>query len=324
MKELDVLDKKILYYLDLNSRMSYSALAKKLNQSKEVINYRIKKLVKQKKIVQFYTIINPPKFGFTAFKLYLNFQDINKETYNELIEFLNNHKMVFWVASANGAFEMLLGIWARDYYDFNQNFLVPFFNKFSQYISEKETTITVHNYQNNRKWFYEKSKERKITNTGGKPEKIKLEEMDYNILRIIANDSRKRYLDIAKELNTTFQIVKYRIQKLQKLGIISHYKLGVDPKKYGRDFVKTLLSLKNVSDKRIKDLISYALSLEPTLNVVNCIGPWDIEFEMEIPNLEEYHKVMNQIREKFLDIVKSYKTAVMIHEDKVTFMPEIR
>lgn len=323
MEKLDVLYRKILYHLDLNSRISYSELAKKLKQSKEVINYRIKKLIKQKKIVQFYTIINPHKFCFTAFKLYMNFQDINKETHDQMIDFLKKHKMVFWVASANGAFEMFLGIWARDYYDFNENFLTLFLNKFSKYISEKETTITVHNYQNNRKWFYEKGKERKITDTGGEPENIKLEKIDLNILKIIANNSRIGYLDIAKELNTTFQVVKYRIKKLEKLKVITHYKLGVDSKKYGREFVKTLLLLKNVTDKRRKELVSYTLSLEPTLNVVHCIGPWDLEFEMEIPNLEEYHNVMNQIREKFLDIVKSYKTAIIIHEEKVTFMPEV-
>ena len=41
---MDEKDKKLLYLLDLNSRESESTLAKKLKTSKQVINYRIKRL----------------------------------------------------------------------------------------------------------------------------------------------------------------------------------------------------------------------------------------------------------------------------------------
>ncbi|MBN2052249.1 Lrp/AsnC family transcriptional regulator [Candidatus Woesearchaeota archaeon] len=324
MKDLDLLDTKILFALDLNSSISYSKLAKKLKTSKEVINYRINRLNKKKYIAQFYTIINPNKFGFVAFKLYLNFQDMDKKTHDKMIAFLKENKMVFWVASSTGTLEMMIGIWARNHHEFNKNFLVKFMNKFSKYISEKETSITLDNFQRNRSWFLEKKAiEEKITNTGGETEKRSMNKIDYEILRIIANDSRKSYTEIAKEIKSTLQIVRYQIRKMEKEKIILHYKLGIDPKKYGREFVKTFISLKNTNEQREKQLINYCLSLEPTLNVVRCIGPWEIEIEMEIPNLEEYNQVMSRIREEFLDIIKSYKTAVMIQEDKVTFIPQL-
>ncbi|KYK26308.1 hypothetical protein AYK26_05360 [Euryarchaeota archaeon SM23-78] len=321
MKELDLRDKKILFQLDLNSRISYSELAKKLNTSKEVVNYRINRLKERKYITQFYTLINPGKFGFVAFKLYLNFQNINEEIYTSMLNYLEEHKMVFWLASTNGVFEMMIGTWARNHYDFNYNFLAGFLNKFSKYISEKETSITLDNYQINRKWFLPKTTERKITDTGGKLENTPLDKIDYKILNIIANNSRKAYTEIAKETNTTLQIVKYRIKRLEKEGVIMHYKLGVDPKMYGREFVKTIISLKDITEERENQLINYCLELKPTLNVVRCIGPWDLEIEMEIENMEKYNKVMADIREKFLDIIKSYKTAIIIAEPKVTFIP---
>jgi len=323
MKELDLRDKKILFQLDLNSRISYSELAKKLNTSKEVVNYRINRLVERKYIDQFYTIINSGKLGFVAFKLYLNFQNINEETFANVLKYLKEHKMVFWLASTNGLYEMMVAVWARNHYDFNHNFLTGFLNKFSKYISEKETTISLDNNQINRKWFLPKTTERKITVVGGKPEIIPIDKIDYSILKIIANNSRKPYTEIAKKTNTTLQIVKYRIRRLEKEGIILHYKLGVDPKRYGREFVKTIISLKDITEERETQLINYCLELKPTLNVVRCIGPWDLEIEMEIENMEKYNQVMGDIREKFLDIVKSYKTAIIISEPKVTFIPHI-
>ena len=40
--ELDLLDKKILYELDLDSRQHISTLAKAVKASKETVNFRIK------------------------------------------------------------------------------------------------------------------------------------------------------------------------------------------------------------------------------------------------------------------------------------------
>jgi DNA-binding Lrp family transcriptional regulator len=58
-KKLDLLDRKILYELDFNSRIPLSILARKLNISKQVAKYRIDSLVKRDIIKGFYTDINP-------------------------------------------------------------------------------------------------------------------------------------------------------------------------------------------------------------------------------------------------------------------------
>ena len=47
MTQLDLKDKKILLELELNSRQSFSSIAKKVGLSKEVVNYRVNKLIKK-------------------------------------------------------------------------------------------------------------------------------------------------------------------------------------------------------------------------------------------------------------------------------------
>ena len=56
--KLDKKDRKILYQLDLNSRATLSDLTKKVGLSKQVVDYRIKNLLKNKVIKQFYIIVN--------------------------------------------------------------------------------------------------------------------------------------------------------------------------------------------------------------------------------------------------------------------------
>ena len=44
MTNLDLKDRKILYELDKNSRQSFADIAKKVRLSKEVVQYRVKRL----------------------------------------------------------------------------------------------------------------------------------------------------------------------------------------------------------------------------------------------------------------------------------------
>ena len=55
---LDLLDRKILYQLDLNARQSNAQIARKVKTSKEVVNYRLKRLEKENYILGYHTRIN--------------------------------------------------------------------------------------------------------------------------------------------------------------------------------------------------------------------------------------------------------------------------
>jgi DNA-binding Lrp family transcriptional regulator len=69
-KELDYLDKKILYELDIDSRASASRIARKVKLPKETINYRIKRLINDCWVDSLYTIFNASKFGYSYHKIF--------------------------------------------------------------------------------------------------------------------------------------------------------------------------------------------------------------------------------------------------------------
>ena len=56
--KLDLLDRKILYELDRNSRRSASEIAKKVRVHRNVVNFRINRLIEKGIIREFVTIIN--------------------------------------------------------------------------------------------------------------------------------------------------------------------------------------------------------------------------------------------------------------------------
>ena len=59
--KLDIKDKKILYELDMDARQSISSIAKRVGLSKEVVNYRIRRMEKEGLIDGYYAIIEYSK-----------------------------------------------------------------------------------------------------------------------------------------------------------------------------------------------------------------------------------------------------------------------
>ena len=83
---LDARDRAILYYLDKDARQSISSIAKKIKLSKEVVNYRIKNLVKQGTICDFSTIINGAKLGYVMYRVFIRFQNVDVEKEKEMLK----------------------------------------------------------------------------------------------------------------------------------------------------------------------------------------------------------------------------------------------
>ena len=120
MEKLDLKDRKILYELDLNSRQSFSKIGKKVKLSKEVVNYRIKNLLKNKIIKNFFTILDVTKLGYHSFRIFLKFQNITSIKDEKIIDYLKKQSNVGWIVSVKGNWDVNFVVWHKDIYEFNE------------------------------------------------------------------------------------------------------------------------------------------------------------------------------------------------------------
>lgn len=59
----------------------------------------------------------------------------------------------------------------------------------------------------------------------------------------------------------------------------------------------------NLNDYSEKDkIITQVASLPETTTIIYAIGSYDIEFDLELRNTSEYHKIINNLRNKFSTI----------------------
>jgi DNA-binding Lrp family transcriptional regulator len=110
--ELDEINCKLLSTISLNARMPVTELTKKLNLSKDVIHYRLKRLIKEKVIQKFTIDINHEKFGNSFFKLLIKFNYRSNE--NEFISKISTNVNLIRTIRLLGGWDIELDFEVKD------------------------------------------------------------------------------------------------------------------------------------------------------------------------------------------------------------------
>jgi len=99
---LDLKDRKILYQLDLNCRQSNSQIGKKVGLSKQVVDYRIKRMDEDRIITGYWTNIDSYRFGYQVFRYLINLQNTTSIIKDEIMQQIANYKKTWAVYSVKG------------------------------------------------------------------------------------------------------------------------------------------------------------------------------------------------------------------------------
>jgi len=140
-------------------------------------------------------------------------------------------------------------------------------------------------------------------------------------LKNLANNGRMPYAKIAERTGLSVNTVKNNMAGLEQAGIIAGYKILVNTHRIGYEACKAFLYLKNYNRPRLQELVLYCKRQRNIINVVLCVGPWDMEIEFEVENFDQFYGIMEELRGEFSDIIKLYESAMFMNEPKKMFMP---
>ena len=323
--KLDVKDRKILYELDVNSRQTNAEIAKKVGLSKQVVGFRIKRLLKEKLIDFLYTGIDISKIGFTVHKNYLRLQNLDKGKEKELINFLVNHPNVVWVASCDGKFDLAFGTWAKDM-AFLDKTLTELNKEFGNYIAERQIATIIRGDYFIRDYLINKEKPSPYRESffGAVPDPIKMDKNDWEILVLLGKDSRITVVDISKEVKLSVDAIAKRIKKLEKSGVIKHYNIVPNKSKYPYLHYKVLIGFRNISEKGERSIKEYCRINPNIVYIVKSLGPWEFEIDIEVENTEKFRAIMMDIKTKFSEILKEYSALQIYQVHKYNFCPSVQ
>ncbi len=320
--ELDRKDRKLLYELGKDSRQSHSSLGKKIRASKEVVNYRMNRLVKQGAIFKFITILDPAKLGYTLNKVMLKLESISKKKKKELVEYLRNHDSSLWTAECDGPFDVGFMLFARSQFELDYE-LRKIYEQFSNFINRKEISVNLAGEYFERRYLVGRPPSTKKEQVyGGRPKPITIDANDWKILRVLAEDARASSTDIAKGLPIKADAVRDRIRKLERLGIIKGYSMIIDNAAIGQIHYKVLIKLKDLSKKTLTGIRQFCIKTSKASYLIKSIGPWDLELDLEVESSEEYRNMMMSLTEELPNAIRSYDTLLIYKIHQYRYLPK--
>ena len=318
--KVDLRDRKILYYLDINARQPLSMIAKKTGLSKEVVNYRINRMLDEGIIRSFYARIDTSKLGLTLFRTFIRMQNLTPQKEKEFIGYIAKNPKIGFFTRVEGNFDFNFIYWTKsvsDYFYFWKELNI----KFGKFIAKKELHILEY-YANFQKGFLVGKKDLSIPFFEcGLKEEIEVDKIDYDMLNILAANGRKPLIEIAKQLGISDKVVSYRLKKLEKAGVIHSYGVQLALDKVGLHYYKLHLFLKNFSAERFNALKNFAITNPDVVFIDEALGGPDFEIELYLKTKQEYYAFLSKLRYKFSDLIRDFETLYYPEEFKLVLFP---
>lgn len=320
-KLVDTRDLKILYELSKNARIPSSKLAKKIRTSKQVVDYRIKKLIEKGIISRFILRVNTSLLGFSEYVMLLQFQKMSRQKEGDLIEDFKKRPYINWVASCGGNIDMIIELFARNNQKLS-DIISEIKSVCGEYLKSFEllTNISTCNFFS-LKYLSEGKVKYEVIDKERSDKTVEIDNIDKEVLRILNKRPRISFTDAAKKLRLSVNTVKYRINNLKKKNIIIHPSVIIDTSKLNYQWYLVFLDVQPLGKKEEKMLETYAM-LHPNIDYYyKGIGRWNIHFSIRAKNMQEFHEILRDIRNRFYNIIRSFETLIVFKEHNYSSVP---
>lgn len=287
---MDKIDNKILVELVKDSGVPYNQLSKKCLVSREVVDYRIKKLKSKKIIHDFFTEINYKKLGFVSALFFVRIKASHEK---EFIEYIKKSNFISWAGTHFGSWSLGMAIYGKNNEEVEK--------RFQELYIEFKDSIVDHRFEfyKTTKFFYEKYFNSSVNRIIKKFIDYKIDFKDKLILQRLSKNSRITSVELSKELKITPTAIIKRIKNLEKSGYILKYSIFVNLSKLNKYQFVFFIKNKNMEDR--PKLYLYLESHPKVSFLLDYLGDPFIEFGIFVDNPYQGRAIAQEIEEAFPD-----------------------
>ena len=315
--KLDAYDKKILELLLENCRESLNIIARKVRLSRENVDYRIKRIIKDGLIKEFITVFNTKKLGLEYYVVFLELVNLDENIERKMLNYLKESEHASWIGTSAGKWSLVFDVMIREKSEFEET--NGFFIEFSKFIANYVILSVEENEYFPLKVLGLKFKERKLEKTRD----FKLDKIDFKLLSMLNESAWASYVQMASKVKLTPNAVNKRINDLENSGVISNYTISLNWKKLDWEWYGLQLKVTKLSKDIHNKLIKYFRE-NPKVLAYNKYfgGVWDYDAGIIARNSEELREFINDFRKVFSDFVKISDVFINLDETTVYKLPK--
>ena len=307
MQKLDRYDMRILTALGANARQSVSDLARAVSLGRDLVAYRLDRLVSGGLVSGFHAVIDPYRLGLSNYKTYLKLRGTPGKV-NQLYLTLRAHPQVYWAALTDGSWDLFFCCIASSPLEFTriqQQLLEPFHHQ----ILEREFAINTSFTMYNRGY---------LSGTGGiicavgdEYQSIELSKEEETLLQALSKDARLDAVALSERCNISAATVRARIEAFEAQGVIAGYTTALNIEKFDRTLFKARLYLQSLPNKTMRTLEGLCQGASDITYLVRQLGSCPIELTIEARDYEHYHEQLAKVQEKVGSPLQRVETLLM-------------
>ena len=293
-------DLMILKQLFEDGRKSSASISKEIDLGREIVNYRIKRLIKENLIVKFVPKLNEHALHYHEYIILLKLKLADEVSKEEFVrETIGNKYLIFFIKFGSG-WDVLVRLYAQSVEEFKTK-LSEILTGFSDVLANYYTIVSSEEIkQGEQERVLEELFKEKIISKDHEVIKrealIHLDQKDQQILSLLEADARIQYTEIAEQLNISSDTVKYRIDRMQKQGIIEHFIPVLNLTKIGLLQFTVIFKCTYLGKNEEKELISYINSKKQIIKAIKSLDSKEFFLIFACKEHDELEDFLSQLK----------------------------
>jgi Lrp/AsnC family leucine-responsive transcriptional regulator len=310
-----ITDKDVLILRELleDGRKSSSSISKQIDLGREIVNYRIKRLIKENLIIKFVPKINEKAINYQEYIILLKLNLEDEVSREKFIRENIGNKYLIWILKSNKGWDLIIRLYAQSVDEFKDK-MAEILENFSEVLANYYTIINSEEIKQNEKQTLSKklfdenlvTKDFEIIKKG---EVVSLDSKDKQILNYLEDDARVQYKDIADKLEISSDTVKYRIDKMKEHGILEGITPIINFSKMGFSQYAAILKFKYLSKSEILEVCEYLKEDNEIVRAIKNLNSEEFFLNVICDNDELIVDFEKKIRNKFdkIDTLEIFK-----------------
>jgi len=305
--KIDKKDIRLIGELERDSRNSVTKMAKSIGVSKEVANYRLKRLIDARFVKGFRLIADYSTMNFQIYRLLLNLYNIHETTKSDIIDYVKKSHFASFNALLQSVWDIEIIIRIRSISEFHE-FYDDFMENFSEHIYEKDLSVITRTHFLGHPYIHG------IFNpiVVGQQKPVEINELDEKIISILSKNPRTDTVEMSKKTGITPSAVQYRMKSLVSHGVIKAIRPVINGPMIGYTKYKVEITLSKPAHR--KEVIQFLKMKPNATKIIEFIGKSDFEFHADFQTPMDIEKFMTELRTKF-HVIKDYEIIPILKEE---------
>lgn len=312
----------VLASIELDVEKPIEKIRKETGLREHTIRYAIHSL-KERGIILPCPFIDINALGLTIFNIFFSTGLQSSKAKDELAKYIIANKSVVWFAEMGADYPYGIGMVASQIQEAGA-FMKALSQKFPGVFYEKALSAHYSSCWFPRRYLGASSSNAKPLISQAPKSIYKTDELDEKVLSGLANIPHKSRRELAQKLGTPLSTLELRISKLEAAGVLAGYYYGVDATKFGMLPYKLIVYAKGVAPELTQKLIEFARSSIWTVHLIECLGSWDYELNVEVKRPEDVVGITQSLYDFCGSRISSIKTLPVFKHLKFSTYPNVR